>query len=105
MIVKNIYNDVPSQLNDELFEEIISNDKFILERIISEGQATPENFWYDQDKNEFVLLLSGSAEISFEDEPTVLMKAGDYIIIPPHKKHRVAKTNSDKKTFWIALHF
>ena len=105
MPVKNIFENIPSSLKDEFFEDIISSPDFKLERIISEGHSSPEGFWYDQDKNEFVLLLSGSAEISFEDEPLIKLRPGDYITIPAHKKHRVEKTDKEEKTFWLALHF
>lgn len=105
MLVKNIFKDFPPSLQDELIEEMISSSSFRLERIISEGHSSPDGFWYDQDKDEFVLLLSGSAVISFEDEPDIQLAAGDYLIIPAHKKHRVEKTDSVEKTIWLALHF
>ncbi len=105
MQVKNFFEDVPASLEDEYFEDIISSPYFRLEKIISDGHSSPEGFWYDQDKNEFVLLLSGSAEIAFNDEPTIHLKPGDYFIIPAHKKHRVEKTDLNEKTIWLTLHF
>jgi len=74
MNVKNIFKNYPASLKNEFIEEIISSSSFKLERIISEGHSSPEGFWYDQDKDEFVLLLSGSAEISFEDEPEIQLE-------------------------------
>lgn len=103
--MKNIFEDVPENLSTEFFENIISSENFRLERIISEGHSSPPDFWYDQEKNEFVLLLTGSAVISFEDNSFVELKPGDYIIIPAHKKHRVEKTDSISKTIWLALHY
>ncbi len=109
--VKNIYNltgilkSVDEKLKEEYFEEIIQSENFKLERIISECHRSPENFWYDQDKNEFVLLLKGSAEILFEDNTLIKMKEGDYIIIPAHLKHRVEKTDELQKTFWLTLFY
>lgn len=105
MIVKNIFGDVPPNLKDEYFEEIISSANFKLERIISEGHSSPDGFWYDQDKNELVLLISGSAEINFEGGKSIQLKPGDYLTIPAHKKHRVEKTDQNERTFWLALHF
>lgn len=102
---KNIYDSQPRSTEVEFFEDLISESGFRLERIISEGHASPENFWYDQNENEFVLLLQGSAEISFEDGQTIRMSDGDYIIIPKHTKHRVEKTAPSKKTFWLTLFF
>lgn len=103
--VKNIFENIPQNLSAEFFEDIISSENFRLERIISEGHTSPPEFWYDQEQNEFVLLLSGSAEILFDDDSLVELKPGDYIIIPAHKKHRVEKTDTNKKTFWLTLHY
>ncbi len=103
--VKNIFENFQAEIKEEYFEDLISTGNFKLERIVSQGHSSPENFWYDQDKNEFVLLVSGSAELEFENESSIQLKPGDYLIIPPHKRHRVSKTDSSQKTVWIALHF
>jgi cupin 2 domain-containing protein len=102
---KNILQGIPEKLSEEYFEEIISSNQFKLERIVSEGHKSPKDFWYDQEKNEFVMLISGSAEIQFENEPAVQLVKGDYLIIPAHKKHRVEKTDLIQQTIWLALHF
>ena len=102
---KNILQGIPEKLSEEYFEEIISSDQFKLERIVSEGHKSPKDFWYDQEKDEFVMLISGSAEIQFENEPAVQLVQGDYLIIPAHKKHRVEKTDLIQQTIWLALHF
>lgn len=104
-ISKNIFENIPVDLKEEFFEELINSEHFKLERIISEGHSSPPNFWYDQDKNEFVMLLSGSAEIVLENEEKVNLAPGDYLIIPAHKKHRVERTDTKTKTFWIAIHY
>lgn len=105
IIVKNIFDNPPHELKDEFFEELISSKNFKLERIVSEGHKSPENSWYDQDKNEFVLLISGSAELAFENEPSIKLKRGDYLIIPAHQKHRVDWTDPNQKTVWLTLHY
>ena len=88
MNVQNIFEKIPGELKEEYFEEIISNNNFRLERIVSDGHISPEGFWYDQNKNEFVILISGSAVIELENDVTMNMKPGDYLIIPANKKHR-----------------
>jgi cupin 2 domain-containing protein len=103
--MNNFLSDIPDIVTEEIFDEIISNQVFKLERIISDGHASPENFWYDQDKNEFVLLISGTAEIQYDDGQKFSMKKGDYFIIPAHQKHRVEWTDKHQKTVWLALHF
>lgn len=86
-------------------DELFAGDDFKLERIISTGHATPEGQWYDQDFDEWVVLLSGSAAIRFEDAPKeVSMRPGDYLLIPAHRRHRVEWTDGTKPTVWLALH-
>jgi len=77
-----------------------------IERIISQGQASPPGFWYDQAWNEWVILLKGSATLQFEDEPaTRALGAGDYVFIPARKRHRVEWTEPQQPTVWLAVHF
>lgn len=105
IIIKNIFVDFPDKQGSENLEILLSNPVFKMEKIISQGHVSPENFWYDQDKNEFVLLISGSARISFENNYTIEIKPGDYFIIPAHKKHRVDFTKPEENTIWLTLHF
>ena len=102
--VKNIFETEGINLSDEFLETILPADSFFVERIISEGHASPQDFWYDQKTNEFVLLLKGEAEIQFEEE-SIVLKPGDYLIIPKHKKHRVNRTHPKEKTFWLTIHY
>jgi cupin 2 domain-containing protein len=103
--LKNIFEGVSEVLNDELFEDLITTNDFKLERIVSDGHTSASDFWYEQEKNEFVLLLSGSAELSYDDGQKFLLKPGDYLIIPAQQKHRVDMTDLFEKTFWLALHY
>lgn len=103
--IKNIFENIPDNLSEEFFEDIITDKHFRLERIISNAHASPEGFWYDQEKNEFVLLLRGSAELLFENNYSVKLKPGDYLIIPAHVKHRVEKTDSKELTYWLTLYY
>ncbi len=100
----NIFN-LPSSLpNKELFESIVANGKILIERIISTGQTTPPGEWYDQDKDEWVILLQGEAILSYEDESQVTLTVGDYLFIPAHQKHRVEYTSSNPPCIWLAVH-
>lgn len=105
MKIKNIYKNIPKNLPEELIENLFNSDNCKIERIISRGHSTPNGNWYDQDKNEFVLLLKGSAELSFKNNEIIKMKEGDFIIIPAHKRHRVEKTDYKKETIWLAVFF
>jgi cupin 2 domain-containing protein len=90
----------------EVFEELLTGGNFKLERIVSTGQATPPGEWYDQDRDEWVVLLSGSAMIAFEGEPSPrTLRPGDYLQIAAHRRHRVEWTDPQQPTVWLALHY
>lgn len=96
---------VPSMLPDqELFEQLIPDNGVLIERIISTGQVSPKGFWYNQDRDEWVVLLQGEATIMWHDGRQQNLVAGDYTFIPAHEKHRVEKTSNDPPCIWIAVH-
>ncbi|MCK5082790.1 MAG: cupin domain-containing protein [Candidatus Omnitrophica bacterium] len=102
----NIYDQIPEELREEVFEEITRGDSFRLERIVSKGHSTPEGKWYDQDEDEWVILLKGNAGILIEGEAeAVTLNPGDHYQIPAHSKHRVEWTDSKTETVWVALHY
>ena len=76
------------------------------QRIVSSGHVTPENQWYDQDGDEWVVVLRGSARLQFDGEAApVSLQPGDYVLIPARRRHRVEWTQPGKPTVWLALHF
>ncbi len=104
--MKNLFDNLPEDLPEELVETILENKNIRLERIVSTGQKSPDNFWYDQEESEWVLLLKGEAGILFEDEEhPIHLKPGDHINIPAHKKHRVEWTSQNEPTIWLALFY
>ena len=106
MPFQNIYADIPSELPDELTQTLFKRKGVRIERIISQGNASPEGFWYDQDEHEWVLLLQGAAGLLYEGEERVHeLRAGDFILIPAHRRHRVAWTAPDTATIWLAIFF
>ncbi|MDD2412572.1 MAG: phosphoribosylaminoimidazole carboxylase [Bacteroidales bacterium] len=88
----------------EFFETLFESSKVKIERIISKGNSDDENIWYNQDKDEWVILIQGSASIAFENDEIVDLKAGEHLFIPHHKKHRVAKTSAQPECIWIGVH-
>jgi cupin 2 domain-containing protein len=90
----------------EIFQVLLATGNFRLERIVSTGQATPPGEWYDQNNHEWLVLLRGSAGLLFADEsePRVL-RPGDYLLIPAHRRHRVEWTDPAHPTVWLALHY
>ncbi len=106
----NLFADVPGQVPANLPEELVTTlleaDDLRIERIVSQGHASPADFWYDQDRAEWVLVLRGAARLRCEgDERPVEMRPGDYVNIPAHKKHRVEWTTPDEPTIWLAIHY
>jgi cupin 2 domain-containing protein len=103
----NLFADVSAASTDEeAFSEIFARPGLKIERIISQGQASPPEFWYDQVWNEWVIVLKGSAKLQFEDEPaTWALGVGDYVFIPARKRHRVEWTEPQQPTVWLAVHF
>jgi len=104
MDVKNLLSEIPSAIPRELAEVLVQTSAVRIERIVSQGHASPPDFWYDQEESEFVLLVQGGARLRFGDG-VVEMKGGDWIHIPAHKKHRVEWTSPDEKTIWLAVFY
>ena len=102
----NIFSEIPDLVKDEIFESLLKTDHFELERIISSGQATPPGKWYEQQTDEWVILLKGRAGLLFEGkEEIMLLHPGDYVHILAHQRHRVEWTDKEQKTVWLALHY
>lgn len=101
----NIFDCIPENLDEEIFQQLVDGDGVRIERIISRGHSSAESGWYDQDRNEWVLVLKGEAILLLEDEPPVNLRAGDFLNIPAHKKHRVEWTDPDTETIWLAVHY
>ncbi len=101
----SLFADLPTELSEELFETILSLPGIRIERIISSGQATPDGEWYDQPQGEWVFLAAGSAGLLLQGElePRRLLP-GDYLFLPPHCRHRVAWTDPEQLTIWLAVH-
>ncbi len=102
---RNIFVHNIIESKEEVFEKIISDKNFFVERIISSGQRSAEGFWYNQEQSEWVIVLQGNAKIEFEDDVILELNVGDYVLIPPHKKHRVIETSQTEKTIWLAIHY
>lgn len=101
----NIFNNIPKDLTDEVFENIVSKGTLKIERIISKGHTSPKEGWYDQSNNEWVMVMQGEAVISFENDKDVRLVLGDHINIPAHTKHKVSWTAPDVETIWLAVHY
>jgi len=106
VLVNNLYKDLPTKLPEELFEVLLNKSNIRIERIVSDGHASKQDQWYDQDDNEWVLLLKGEAQIQFlPDNNIVTLTEGSFLNIPAHTKHRVHFTAIETQTVWLAVHY
>jgi len=106
-MVTNIFDNLPeAKIPDEISDMLCQGQSFSLKRIISTGHTAPEEGWFDQAENEWVILLKGNAKIAFENSSQeVTLLPGDYLFIPARTKHKVTFTTPNEATVWLALHF
>lgn len=104
--VNSLFRQIPADLPEEMVESLCRAEHVRIERIVSRGHVSPPGFWYDQDQNEFVLLVSGRARLAFADgTPPVDLGPGDWLDLPAHRKHRVEWTNPEMDTIWLAVFY
>ena len=91
---------------EEVVTPLLDRPGLRIERIVSTGQASPPGFWYDQQDAEWVLVVSGEAGLLVEgEEHPRRLKAGDWVELPPHCRHRVEWTAPGQETVWLAVHY
>jgi cupin 2 domain-containing protein len=102
LTVRNFFADIAGRLGAEDLLAVLDSGNVRIQRIVSRAYVTPPGFWFDQDTDEWVIVLRGSATLEFENGSTVEMRAADYLTILSHVRHRVART--DDETVWLAVH-
>ena len=105
--MRNLLADLPRHtVPEEVVTPLLRAAHLRIERIVSTGQASPPGFWYDQEEGEWVVLLSGAARLLIEGETGPrLLKAGDFIDLPAHTRHRVEWTDPEAPTVWLAVFY
>ena len=103
--MKNLLKNIPKDLPTELFETLVQTDNIHIQRIVSKGHTSPQEGWYDQQQNEWVLVLKGATRLEFEDGSEVSMGAGDCLEIAAHVKHRVVWTEPAVETVWLGIFY
>ena len=102
----NLLSPLPDADAAECVDTLLTRRGLRIERIVSRGQASPPGFWYDQGEGEWVVLLAGAARLRFADETEAhLLRAGDWIDIPPHRRHRVDWTDPMVPTVWLTVSY
>jgi cupin 2 domain-containing protein len=96
---------VPDRSGDgELFTPLADAAGFRVERIVSWGDVTPEGEWYDQDHDEWVVVLQGEGVVEESDGTRTVLAAGDALFLPAHRRHRVVLTSAAPPCIWLAVH-
>ncbi len=88
----------------EFFETLQESSKIKIERIVSKGNSDNVDFWYQQARDEWVILVQGTAKIKFEDGEILEMLAGEHVFIPRDKKHKIIETSTRPECIWIGVH-
>ena len=102
---ENIFESIPDDLTEEIFEPLLHGKNIKIERIVSNGHTSPKTGWYDQEQNEWVMVLKGDAIITFEHEKELRLNQGSYLNIPAHTKHKVSWTSQKTETIWLAIYY
>ncbi len=103
--MKNNLFSLPDTItDDEVFEALLPDRGILIERIISRGHCSPIDFWYEQKRDEWVVLLQGRAGILWMEGEINHLNEGEWLLIPAGKKHRVEYTSSEPPCIWLAVH-
>ncbi|MCK6264260.1 cupin domain-containing protein [Vibrio sp. ZSDE26] len=103
--MSNIYSNIPNTLPQEIFTDLLKTEHLRVERIVSDGHSSPESGWYDQNENEWVIVLQGQGVLEFEDGRIITLNVGDHHNIKAGEKHKVLSTSANEKTIWLALFY
>ncbi|MFW6379209.1 MAG: cupin domain-containing protein [Guyparkeria sp.] len=101
----NVLKSLPETLREECFDTLLRAEHVTIERIVSHGHTSPASGWYDQPRYEWVVVLKGKGVVAFEHGEDVTLGPGDHLTIPAHTRHRVAWTDPDEDTVWLAVHY
>ena len=101
----NLMENLPADLESEAFDVLVDAPHVRIERIVSRGHCSAPGDWYDQDRDEWVMVVKGRAVLAFEGEAPRRMEAGDHVLVPAHARHRVEWTDPDRETIWLAVHY
>ena len=97
----NLFSPNEQDKNTEQFDTLLQTPRIHIEKITSHGQTSDE--WYEQDRDEWVVLIEGEGKLLFEHNQEVMLKKGEHIYIPRMKKHKVIYTSSP--AVWLAIYF
>lgn len=100
---RNLFAQIPENLDQEWIDELLRDSSVRIERIVSRGQSSSPDFWYDQAEHEWVVVLAGKARLRIERQPEIILGPGDTLYLPAHTKHRMEWTDPQQDTIWLAV--
>ena len=109
--IKNLFDGVKAGLTEELTTILVErtiHGAMKIERIVSpRDYRCRDGFWFDQEEDEFVLVVRGKAGLRFQQKQDEVMElhAGDFVVIAAHEKHRVEWTCSEEETVWLCVFY
>lgn len=99
----NLFGNIPENLDQEWIEELVRDRSVRIERIVSRGQSSPPDFWYDQEEDEWFMVVTGKARLKIEGQSELLLGPGDTLHLRAHIRHRVEWTDPQQDTIWLAV--
>ena len=104
-MLSNLFKALPLDGTQESFDDLLDVAGLRIERIVSHGQASPCDFWYEQDWDEWVIVLRGEAALQMAGHDELLrLGVGEHCWLPAGCRHRVAFTSNEEPTVWLAVH-
>lgn len=95
----NFFNTSTPPKGQEVLTTLLQHQNVTINRIVS--NALEEGVWYDQDEDEWLLLLEGTARLEVDGDEKRLEK-GDMLFIGAHTKHQLLGTSAD--ALWLTVH-
>ena len=99
----NIYDLSQKTSDRELTDILFERGTTRIERIVSSGETSD---WYDQDEDEWVLLIEGEATLETvtpSGSEIVTLYRGDSLFLPANVKHRVTQTSAKPACIWLCV--
>jgi cupin 2 domain-containing protein len=98
----NLFDLSGKETGKELFSTLFEQEGILIERIVSCGETTD---WYDQEVDEWLVLIEGEAVLEYENRGQQKLTRGDTLYLPARQKHRVIFTSTKPPCVWLAVFF
>ena len=95
----NFFNIAKPVEGTENTTELLQHKNVTINRIVS--NRLENGSWYDQDEDEWLVLIRGAALLMVDNEEKTL-RSGDTLFIPEGQLHKVISTSDD--ALWLTVH-